>query len=121
MGHLLPLLIVQSIAELHNPALPWIQPADGVVQQILFNLILNIMVNHILIRSQDIREKQLISIPIHIQRLVNGDLQPCLAVAPQIHEDLILDASGGVGRQLNIFVRLKGIDRLNQANCPYGD
>ena len=33
-----------------------------------------------------------------------------------MHQNLIFNAAGRIGRQLNIFLRIKGVNSLNQAN-----
>lgn len=46
---------------------------------------------------------------------------PGLAVPPKVHEDLILDAAGGVCGKLDLFLRHKGIDGLDEADRPDGN
>ena len=81
----------------------------------------DILVDHVLARSQYIRQQQLISVPVHIQRFVDGHFQFDLAVPPQIHEDLIFDAPGSIGGKLYVFIGFECIDRLDQSDRPDGN
>ena len=77
--------------------------ADSIVQKLFSTSSSRSPVDHILVRSQNIRQQKLISVPVHIQRFINGHLQSRLAVPSQIHQDLIFNAAGGIGCQLDTF------------------
>ena len=79
------------------------------------------MINHILIRSKNIRQQKFISIPIHIQRFIYGHFQTCLIISSEIHENLILNASGSIGGQLDVLIRLKGIDGFDESDGSDGN
>ena len=65
--------------------------------------------------------EELVAVPIGVERLVKGDLRLGLVVAPQVHEDLVFDAAGRVGGQLDLLRRVEGVDRLDQADGADGD
>ena len=54
-------------------------------------------------------------------RIVKADLRALGGIFPQVHEDLILDAAGGVGGQLDVLVGPKGVDGLDEADGADGD
>ena len=69
-------------------------------------------------RPQDIRQKQLVPVPVHVQRLIDGYLHLRLIVPSQIHQDFIFNTTGCIGRQLNIFIHVKRVDRLDETDRP---
>ena len=87
----------------------------------MFRLLLEPLIDHILLRSEDIRQKKLISIPVYIERLIDRDLHPCLVISPQIHQNLVLDAPGRVRGELDLFLRIERVDRLDEADRPNRD
>ena len=82
----------------------------------MFRLLLETLVDHILLRSEDIRQKKLISIPVYIERLIDRDLHPCLVISPQIHQNLVLNAPGRVRGKLDLFFRIERVDCLDEAD-----
>ena len=65
-----------------------------------------------------LEEQKLISIPIHIQRFINGHLQPCLVVSPKIHQYFIFNTSGRICSQFDVFAGTKGINGFDQSVRP---
>lgn len=51
-------------------------------QKFSLRFIFQIFINRIFFRSQNIRQKQLVSIPVNVQRFVDGHLHLCLAITP---------------------------------------
>ena len=68
------------------------------------------------IGSDDVHQGQRIAVFIGIDGVVERNVLRGFAVIAKVHEDLIIDTAGGVARQLDIFVDVKGIDRLNQTD-----
>ena len=66
------------------------------------------------VRAEDVREQQLVAVPVGVERLVNAHLCFLGAAFAQIHEDLVFDAARGVGRKLDVLVRLEGVDGLDE-------
>ena len=87
----------------------------------MFRLLLETLVDHILLRSEDIGQEQFISIPVHIERLINRNFHARLVVSPQIHQNLVLDAPGRVRGELDLFLRIECVDRLDEADRPNRD
>ena len=79
------------------------------------------MIDHVFVRAQDIRQQQLISIPVHIQRFIDGNLHLCLIVSAQVHQNFIFNAPGSIGGKFDLLLRIKGIDRLDQSDSSDGD
>ena len=80
-------------AHFYNPPLPSAQLLNGILQKLSVNLILNILRDDIVLRPHNIGKQQLISFPVHIQRLINGNLCFRLAVSSQIHQNFIFDTA----------------------------
>ena len=78
-------------------------------------------VNFVRLRPQNIGKQQFISIPVNIQRFIQGNFTFRFARSSQIHEDLILDAPGRISRQFDVFFDLKRVHCLDQPDRPYGD
>ena len=57
---------IDAEPELHNHLLPLRELADCASQHAMFRLLLEPLIDHILLRSEDIRQKKLISIPVYI-------------------------------------------------------
>ena len=87
----------------------------------MFRLLLEPLIDHILLRSEDIGQEQFISIPVHIERLINRNFHARLVVSPQIHQNLVLDAPGRVRGELDLFLRIERVDRLDEADRPNRD
>ena len=81
----------------------------------------HITINSIFFSSKNIGEKKLISIPVNIERFIDGDLQFGLVIPAQIHEDLVFNTTGGIGGKFDIFLWIEGIDCFDQSNCADGD
>ena len=81
----------------------------------------HITINGIFFSSKNIGEKKLISIPVNIERFIDGDLQFGLVIPAQIHEDLIFNTTGGIGGKFDIFLWIEGIDCFDQSNRADGD
>lgn len=48
-------------------------------------------------------------------------LYAAAVILPQIHQDLVLDAAGSVGGQLDVLVGTEGIDGLDEPDGTNGD
>ena len=82
----------------------------------MFRLLLEPLIDHILLRSEDIGQEQFISIPVHIERLINRNFHARLVVSPQIHQNLVLDAPGRVRGKLDLFFRIERVNCLDEAD-----
>ena len=68
------------------------------------------------VRAENVREQQLVAVPVSVERLIDAHLRFLRAALAQVHEDLVFDAARGVGRELDVLVRLEGMDGLDEAD-----
>ncbi len=55
-------------------------------------------------------------VPVGVERLIDAHFRFLRAALAQVHEDLVFDAARGVGRELDVLVRLEGVDGLDEAD-----
>ena len=124
VGHLLLRalrLVVEPETQLDDALLPRRKALQRGAQQLAVHRVLQVPADDIRLRAQDVGEQQLVPVPVHVERLVKRYLQPQPVGAAQVHEDLVLDAARGIGRQLDLLVRVERVDRLDQADGADGD
>ena len=100
----------------HDDLLPLGQPVDGLQQQVPLNAGFDVAVDRVGLRAEDVRQQQLVAVPVDVQRLVDRHLVLLRLGLAQIHQNLVLDTARSVGGQLDVFFRAEGVDRLNQAD-----
>ena len=66
-------------------------------------------------------KKQLVAVPVGVDRLVERDLRLLVGDLADVHEDLIFDAARGIGRELDIPVGPEGIDGLDEPDGADGN
>ena len=88
-----------------------LQLGDGGGKELPVYVILDGPHDGIGIGAQHVAEKELVAVPVGVEGFVQADLSPLGGVFPEIHEDLVLNAPGGVGGQLDVLVRPVGIGR----------
>ena len=71
--------------------------------------------------AEDVGEQQLVAVPVGVDRLVEGDLGLAARNFADVHQDLVLDAARGIGRELDVPVGAERADGLDQANRADGD
>ena len=89
-------------------------------QKLPLHFVLQIPVDNVFIRSQDIRQQQFISVPVHIERFIDGYFHAHLAV-PKIHQNLIFNTAGRIGCQFDVLTSIKGIDGFDQPDGTDGN
>ncbi len=87
----------------------------------LFVLLVLQLFAHSLIVAENIREEQLVSVPIGAQRLVKGKLRLDISALAYIHEYLVFYATRGICRELDILVGAECVCRLYQSYRAYGN
>ena len=80
--------------------------------------------------ADNILQGKRIAVTVRFERVRERKLARTLALLPEIHQQLVLDTFGGVCRQADIFIRLKGVHGFNQPDradgqqivllCTYG-
>ena len=124
VGHLLLGVLgaaPQAKAQVHDLPLPVGEAVHRRQEQRLLGAFLDRAAGDIRLGAEDIREHELIAVPVGVQRFVDGDLSPLVLDLAEVHQDLVLDAAGGIGGQLDVFLRAEGIHRLDETDAPDGD
>ncbi len=111
----------QSEAKRDDLPLPVLQLGDGGRKELPVHVVLDGPHDGIGIGAQHVAEKELVAVPVGVEGFVQADLSPLGGVFPEIHEDLVLNAPGGVGGQLDVLVRPVGVDGLDEADGADGD
>ena len=97
-------------------------PMPQVLYGIVMVLIHTVVMDKMLMMGASRTEvKIIVAVPVYIQRLVNRDFHFRLVIPAQIHQYLIFNAPGSIGCQLDIFLRIEGVDRLDQSDGANGD
>jgi len=81
-----------------------------------FDFQLNFVGDFIGICSQNIDQCDFITFFIRSNRIMQGYIFAGFLEGPQVHENLVLDATGSESGQFGPFVRGIGFDRLDQAD-----
>ncbi len=72
----------------------------------------------VVLRSQHVGEKQLVAVPVYVERLVNGNVVLVLAVFSQIHQNLVFNAAGCICGELDVLFgteRGNGFDKSHRS------
>ena len=119
LGQLLP--ASQAKPQGDDVLLPGRQPGYCLRQELAVHVGLDGPHDHVTVGAQHVGQQQLLAVPVGVQGLVKADLRALGGIFPQVHEDLIFDAAGGVGGQLDVLVGPKGVDGLDEADGADGD
>jgi len=119
LGAFLP--IPQAKAESHDDPFPLSQTLNGFQNKTSLYILLNSLVDSITVCAENIGEKHFVSVPVDIQRLVNGNFLMAMLVLSQEHQNLILDTAGSIGSKLDVFLRAEGVYGFDQSNGTDGD
>ena len=76
---------------------------------------------NIIIRSHDIHQRQRISVLICIDGIVERHILSAFLVVSKIHQDLVFDTARGITGKLDVFIRIKGVDRFDQPDSADRD
>ena len=108
----------QVDAEAHGDDLPLArrQPGKRAQQQRTVDIVLERAHDAVRLGAEDVREQQLVPVPVRGQRLVERDLGAAPGDLAQIHQDLVLDAARGVGGEFDLAVAAVGADRLDETD-----
>ena len=108
-------------AVFHDFSFPLSQRRNGAEQRLSLLALLNPARGHVPVGAKDVRQQELIAVPVHRQGLVDGDVMAQVVCLPQRHQDFILDAARGIGGQLNALGGLEGVDGLDEPDGANGD
>ena len=79
------------------------------------------VLQHVIVHAQHVHQGQGVPLPVRVQGVRQGDLPLELPLGAEIHQDLILDAPGGIGGQADVLVRREGGDALDEPDGADGD
>ena len=119
LRHLLP--AVQPEAEEHDFAFPLPQLFQRLFEELLLRIGFQAAVHALRRRAQDVGKEEFVAFEIGVERLVEGDFAFQPRRPPEIHENFVLDAAGGIGGEFYVPVGAEGIDRLDQPDRADGD
>ena len=119
LGHRFP--AVQSVAQADDLRLALVEATADQRAQAAAELPAADALGHIVLLREHIHDEQAVALAVHIQRVRQAQLARALSLTAEIHEDLVLDAAAGIGRQPHVFVRPVGIDALDEPDRPDGD
>ena len=108
-------------AHQNDALLPRAQLGDRLTQHLPVRVVLHGAGDLVLIGAENVGQQQLIAVPVGVQRLVKTDLRPLGADLAQVHQDLVFNAAGGVGRKLDLLPAVKGVHSLDEPDRPDGD
>ncbi len=97
-----------------------VQAVDGRHKHLPVGVIFQRARHFVLVCAENVREQQLVAVPVGLQRLVQADLGALRAYLAQIHQDLILDAARGVGRKLYLLAGIEGVHGLDKPDGADG-
>lgn len=124
-GHLLLRIgsaIQQAIAHLNHRAFPPPQAgSDQTAHRLQADPSLDPVMNFVLIRPQNVDQRDLVSFTVRANRILQGHFSLALLARAQAHEDFVLDAPCTIGAQLRAAAGPERIDPLDQAHRPNGD
>ena len=73
------------------------------------------------VRAQDVHVGDLIALAVGTHAVLQGHIPAVLPAGTQCHEDLVLDAPGGVGAKGGAGISPEAVHRLDQADDADGD
>ena len=75
----------------------------------------------VIFAADDILQCQRIAVAIGFQRVGQRQLARVFSFLTEVHQQLVLNAFGGIGRQTDAFIRTEGVDRFDQSNRANGN
>ena len=114
-------LPVKAEAQADDLALAPLKPLHRLEQHPPLGVVLERAADLVLVGAEDVRKQQLVAVPVGVERLVDAQLRALRARLAQMHEDLVLDAAAGIGRELDVLSGVEGVDGLDQPDRADGD
>lgn len=115
------MVVLEAEAHFNDVALSFSQKIERLIQQFLVDRILKIATDDIGISPKDIGEQQFVSVPVHIQRLIEADLELQSSGFAKMHQYLIFDAAGRVCGKLDLFIGIERFDGFHESDRPNAD
>ena len=85
------------------------RPVHGVVSVVLLD-----SRKPLIFTADHILQRKRVAVAVGLKRIGQRQLERALALLPEMHEQLVLNTLGGIGRQADVFVRPEGAHRLDQ-------
>ena len=76
---------------------------------------------HIVVHPNDIHEGQGTALPVTVQAVREGDIPLVFPLTAEVHQDLIFNASAGIGCQPDFFIGLERRDAFDESDGANGD
>ena len=115
------LALVESVPQGDDHGLPWVQTLFDAPAHPYTGILGVQFLQHIVIHTDGIHEGKGIAVSVAVDGVGQRDLPLSLALCPEMHQDFVFDAPGGVGSKPYLFVRFKGTDPLDQSYGADGD
>jgi len=100
-------------AAYHDFTLPVVEYIQIPVDFRLLNLQLHLIHDIVVLRPEDVDQRNFIPFLIRSDRVMQRDIFPRLFQRPQVHQDFVFYASCRIGGQLGAFVRLETFNCFN--------
>ena len=113
--------VQQPEAQFHDLALPRGEQGHRLPEGGPLGALFEPLADQILVAAEDVGEKQLVAVAVHVQRLVDAGLLTAVGAFAQIHQDLVADAAACVGGKFDVPFRREGVDRFDQPDGADGD
>ena len=68
----------------------------------------------VVLTADYVLQRERVAVPVGVQRVRERQLARGFPLLAEVHEQLVLDTFGGIGGQLDVFIRLEGVDCLDQ-------
>ena len=112
---------VQTVAAADDVGLPGRQQLRHQTANQQAVLLVLQLVQHGVLLTHHVTEAQGVAVRAGVQGLVEGDLALELPLGAKVHEDLIFNASRGVGGEFDLLVGAEGVHGLDEADRADGD
>ena len=112
---------VQTVAAADDVGLPGRQQLRHQTANQQAVLLVLQLVQHGVLLTHHVTEAQGVAVRAGVQGLVEGDLALELPLGAEVHEDLIFNASRGVGGEFDLLVGAEGVHGLDEADRADGD
>ena len=79
------------------------------------------LLQHVVVHLHHVDEGQGVAVPLRVQAVGQGQFSLGLPLGSEVHQDLVLNASGRIGGQAHLFLRIEGGHPLDQPDGSDGN
>ena len=113
--------VIQPVAQTDDMGLPGIEAGADAPTHLGTGIPEVQRFQHVVLHAEHIHQREGAAVPLGIQTFGQGQLPLQLPLGAEVHEDLIFNASAGIGGQAHVFVRLEGGHPLDEADGTDGE